>query len=273
MTRYLALSVACFTAAASLMTAEAQQKASPPPAQQSSEADQAKAKASLMRMAEHLAKAQSFSVTIDAGYDVVQKSGEKIEFGEVRRILLNRPNDLRIDLTKRNGLQQQVFFDGTSVTVFTPGENIFASFTRPGSVDETLHYFVEDLQTPIPLSALLMTSLPQELEKRFTEVALVNHETIAGKSVEHLAARSSDADVQVWIADGDEPVPLRVVLTYKGAAGQPQFWATLSEWNLHPAIDPSAFVFVRPSGAESVAFMVPAAVPPKSIGGPSKVRK
>jgi hypothetical protein len=52
-------------------------------------------------MANYLAQAQSFSVTIDAAYDVVQASGQKIEFGEVRQILLNRPDDLRIDLQKR----------------------------------------------------------------------------------------------------------------------------------------------------------------------------
>ncbi len=37
--------------------------------------DPAQAKALLTRMADHLAKAQSLSVTMDAGYDVVQELG------------------------------------------------------------------------------------------------------------------------------------------------------------------------------------------------------
>jgi hypothetical protein len=92
----------------------------------------------------------------------------------------------------------------------------------------------------------------------------VDQETVGGKSAEHLAARTDDLDFQVWIASGDEPVPLRVVLTYKRETGQPQFSATMSDWNFHPKIDPSTFTFVPPAGAESVAFMVPA---PGKAGG------
>lgn len=220
-----------------------------------------------MRMADYLAKAQSFSMTMEAGYDVVQASGQKIEFGDVRRILLNRPDGLRIDSEKRNGLKEQVFFDGKSLTLFNPGENIFASLERAGSVDETLYYIVNELQTPIPLALLLVTSLPQEMEKRVTEIALVGDETLAGKPVKHLAARTDYLDFQMWVAAGDEPVPLRAVLTYKNATGQPQFWATLSDWNFHPQIAPSAFTFVPPAGAESVAFMVPAAGNATGSGG------
>ena len=39
----------------------------------------------LNRMAGTLAQAQGFSVTIRAGYDVVQDTGQKITFGERRR--------------------------------------------------------------------------------------------------------------------------------------------------------------------------------------------
>jgi hypothetical protein len=244
-------------AASSPPPAEAQQTSSPPPVQ--AVMDPAQAKALLMRMAEHLAKAQSLSVTIDAGYDVVQDSGQKIEFGEVRHIVLNRPDDLRIDIERGNGRKEQVFFDGKNVTMFNPGENIFARLDRPGSVDDILYYIVQDLQTRIPLSVLLVTTLPEEMQKRITEIAVVDEVTIGNQPTVHLAARTNDIDFQVWVARGDEPVPLRVVLTYKKAPGQPQFWAMLRDWNFHPTIDPASFTFVPPSGAEGVAFMVPAA--------------
>jgi hypothetical protein len=57
----------------------------------------------LKRMAEFLSQAQRFSVTVDTGFDVVQDSGQKIEFGETRQIVLRRPDRVRIEATKRNG--------------------------------------------------------------------------------------------------------------------------------------------------------------------------
>jgi len=249
-TRRVSVLLAGFLVAATALPAASQ---SAPDA-----ADPAKARALLMRMGEHLGAAQKFSVTIDAAYDVVQASGQKVEFGAVRRLVLSRPDKLRIDLEQRDGTKQLVLFDGTSLTMFTPKANVFANVAKPGTVDQIIHYLVDDLQTPIPLSAMLLTSLAQDLDRRATDVALVDEETVGGRAVDHVAARSAEVDFQVWIARGDQPVPVRVVISYKQASGHPQFSATLSEWNFNPTIDASAFVFSPPANATPVAFMVPA---------------
>ncbi|MGH7226707.1 MAG: DUF2092 domain-containing protein, partial [Gemmataceae bacterium] len=55
-------------------------------------ADAAQAKATLMRMADFLAVAKRFSVADESGYDVMQESGAKIEFGQTRHVLVDRPN-------------------------------------------------------------------------------------------------------------------------------------------------------------------------------------
>ena len=57
---------------------------------------QREAAAQLKGMAEYLAGLQSFSVMFRAGYDVVQASGQRIEFGETRRLVLARPDRLRL---------------------------------------------------------------------------------------------------------------------------------------------------------------------------------
>ena len=51
--------------------------------------------------------AQALDAASTETYDVVQESGEKIEFGEARQILLSRPNGLRVDLERRDGSRQQ----------------------------------------------------------------------------------------------------------------------------------------------------------------------
>jgi hypothetical protein len=133
-----------------------------------------------------------------------------------------------------------------------------------------VRYLVGELHTPIPLSLLLLTTLPQELEGRVTEVALVERTEIAGEPVTHLAARTPDIDVQVWIRQGDQPVPLRVVLTYRNAPGQPQFWSMFHDWNFSPANTAADFTFVPPAGAEAVAVLVPAQ--PAPAPGPVRQR-
>jgi hypothetical protein len=226
-------------------------------------AEQVDAMAILTHMTDTLAKATSFSVTLNASYDVVQESGEKIEFGEVRQILLSRPNGLRIDVEGRDGTRQEIRFDGKTLTMFTPGTPFYAALEHPGSVDDILYYIAYRLQTPIPLSLLFVTTVTQELEKRIHDIELVDVETLGGKEVDHLVARTDEVDFQVWVTTDDRPVPLRVVISYKKAAGQPQFAADLSDWNFAPKIDMAAFTFVPPADVRPIPFMVRVAAKPK----------
>jgi hypothetical protein len=64
--------------------------------------------------------------------------------------------------------------------------------------------------------------------------------------------------MQLWIAQGKQPLPLRIVLTYKNAPGQPQFWADLSGWDLSPEVAADHFSFTPPAGAEQLPFLAPA---------------
>jgi hypothetical protein len=116
---------------------------------------------------------------------------------------------------------------------------------------------------------LFAQSVKEELEKRITEIKYVELTTIAGKPADHLAARTADIDFQIWLAQGEQPLPLRVVLTYKKEVGQPQFRANLNDWNLAPKIDEAALAFSPPAGAETVPFMVslPAKIAAKKTGG------
>jgi hypothetical protein len=105
-------------------------------AQQTSAANpelEEQAMAVLKRMAEFLTQAQRFSFTVDTGFDVVQDSGQKIEFGETRQIVLRRPDRVRIEATKRNGSKGGMFFDGKDIAVFNAKENVYATAARPGT--------------------------------------------------------------------------------------------------------------------------------------------
>jgi hypothetical protein len=101
---------------------------------------------------------------------------------------------------------------------------------------------------------LLVSQLPAELKARVRLIDYVEKTNIHGPTSHHLAARTDTVDFQIWVADGDTPLPQRVVITYKKAKGEPQFWAQFSDWNLAPAISDSTFLATPPDGAQKVAF-------------------
>jgi len=213
-----------------------------------------KAMAVLKRMTEFLAQAQRFSVTVDTGFDVVQDSGQKIEFGETRQMVLRRPDRLRIDVTKRDGSKGGMVFDGKDIAVFNTKENVYATVASPGTVDDAIAYFLTDLDMRLPLADWLDSQFATRLPERVRAAIYVEPSQIAGVPCDHLALRGDEGDLQLWVAQGNQPLPRRLVITYKREEGRPQFWAQFSEWNLAPEVPDALFVFTPPAGAVKIVF-------------------
>ena len=188
------------------------------------------------------------------GYDAVQESGQKIEFAEVRKVTLSRPDRLRMEGQRSDGAKTLTVFTGKEIVLIDETSNVYATAPQPGSLDDTIVHFVRDLGMRLPLAVLLVSQLPAELNDRVRSIDYVERTSIHGAPAHHLAARTDMVDFQVWVADGDKPLPQRVVITYRQAKGEPQFWAQFSDWNLAPAVEDSTFLAKPPDGAQKVAF-------------------
>ena len=210
----------------------------------------------LKKMSEYLAQAGRFSVNVRNGYDVVQESGQKIEFGEVRKVTVSRPDHLRIETERSDGEKGLVIFDGKQITIYLPNENVYASASKPGTIDEAIQYAVRDLKIRVPLAMMLLSTLPSEIDSRVVSADYVEKTTIMDVPCDHLAVRTGQGvDFQVWVAQGEQPLPRRIVITYISETGQPQFWADLSDWNLAPEISDALFAFTPPNGADRIQFL------------------
>lgn len=227
-------------------------------AQDTSTADQSKSAQEAMavakRMVDFISQAQRFSVTVDIGFDVVQDDGQKIEFGETRKILLDRPDHLRVEETKRNGSMSEIVFDGKTIMVYYAKDNVYATADRPGTLDDAVSYFVNDLGMRLPLSQLIDRQMAANLPSQIRSAAYVEQSSIAGVPCDQIALRGEDADMQLWVAQGDEPLPQRVVITYKRLDGRPQFWAQFADWNMKPKVSDKLFSVTPPEGAVKIEF-------------------
>lgn len=208
----------------------------------------------LMRMAKFLAKTPQFSFNLKSSFEVLQESGQKIEFGESRKVIVNRPNGLRVEVAHSDGEQHLVLYDGKEITAFSPSKNVYAQTPKSGGIDEAVKYFLRDLGMRLPLAMLLTSQFPAEIDRRTQALDYVEHTVIDGVPAHHLAGRTETVDYQVWIPDDPKPLPLRIVLTYKNSEGQPAYRAEFSEWNLKPEIKDSLFAFTPPKEAKRISF-------------------
>jgi len=210
--------------------------------------------AELKLSADFLAAQQSLYFEAALGYDVVQVTGQKLEFGGSRKIAMRRPDRVRAHAESREGSEATLFFDGRSISIELADENAYVSVEKPGSLDAAFDYLAEDLGVPTPLADLLSANFYADIADRIAAGFVVGESKVGNTDCVHVAFSTDDIDVQMWIENSDRPLPHRLVITYRRAEGSPQFWAQLENWDLKPKTPDSLFAYTPPEGAERIPF-------------------
>jgi hypothetical protein len=212
--------------------------------------------AAVRRAGDFLRSRERFTFEAEVGYEAVQQAGHKLEFGATRRFWVERPDRFRIETDDRDGHSTLLVFDGQALAASEPRRNVYAEavFPTPRDLDDAVAFARRALAMPLPLGELLANDPNDAMLAGVTHAERVGVARIAGVPCDHVAISNPDADVQLWIAQGDEPTLRRVVITYRTAEGAPSFWADLGGWSFPKQVDAERFRFEPPKGAERIPF-------------------
>jgi hypothetical protein len=133
---------------------------------------------------------------------------------------------------------------------------VYAQAPQPESLDDALVYFVRDLHMRMPLALMLSSHVGTELPAMVSGVHYVEDTEFLGVPTHHIAGRTDSVDFQFWITQDEQPVPLRVVITYREAPGLPQFRSDFAQWNTKPEWSSSTFQLSLPKDVQQIPFAV-----------------
>jgi hypothetical protein len=208
----------------------------------------------LRRMSDYLASRQQFTAKAESTLEVVLTSGQKIQFDSPATLVVSRPNKLRAD-RKGDILNQEFFYDGKNLTLFNPKENLYATAAAPPTIDAMLDFAREKLDVIAPGADFLYKNAADKLLKEASSGFVVGPSVVAGVKSTHLAFRGAEVDWQIWIEDGDKPLPRKFILTSTKVTGEPQFTVLMRSWDVAPKFTDKEFTFVPPKGAKKIEFL------------------
>lgn len=209
----------------------------------------------LRQMADYLAGLQSFTVQNFAVDEVALKTGEKIQATSDSDVAVQRPNHLK-NTQRGAGEGLGLWYDGKTMTVACKTNNSYESVAAPANLDEAIDKVRKHFKVEAPGADLLYSKPYDILMEQVVSGRLVGRETIQGVPANHLAFQGEDVDFQIWIQEGNQPLPLRFVITTKAVKGNPQFTVQLSNWNTQPKLSAAEFAFQPPAGAKAVTGVV-----------------
>lgn len=221
----------------------------PSPAAQASQIEPA-AVAALARMSAFLRSNRTFEVRMDMQRDEVDAYGQILTFSGASTYKVRAPNGLEIE-TSDAGQSRRYVYDGKSVTVFDPKSRYYGRFDAPPTIRETLDQAQTKYGIRIPLADLFRWGDDPNQANELTAAHFVDSETVGGQDAQHFAFREKGVDWQIWIADGDKPLPLRVVVVAADDPARPQFEADLT-WDTAPQFAADTFVFTPPAQAKVI---------------------
>jgi len=209
----------------------------------------------LKRMTDHVGGQDRFSLETTNTVEVVLESGQKIQFTGSARTTVQRPNKLH---SERVGdvMKQGFYYDGRTVTLVNPDDNLYATVPAPATIDGMLDFARDVLDVVAPAGDLITMDAYGRLMSDAVSGFVVGKSYVGGVRCDHLAFRGYGVDWQVWVEDGDRPVPRKYVITTADMAQAPQAEILVTRWDPSPAIAAGQFEFSPPAGARQIEFVM-----------------
>jgi hypothetical protein len=205
----------------------------------------------LRAMSNYLMRQQTLQVNTVGSLDVVTDAGQRIQLDGTTTYKIKRPGfviDYVSDIKSR-----RFIYDGKTFTVYSPKLGYYASVPAPPTNKEVLDTIYQKFGISLPLVDLFRwgDGMNADRIKALHSAYDAGPAMIDGTQTEHYAFREADVDWEVWIQQGDQPLPRKLVIVDRTDPARPTFSTRLS-WQVNPTFTDADFAFVPDANAKRI---------------------
>lgn len=216
------------------------------------------------QMGQRLAAAQTFTFSAHTIRQQFLTNGQKVDIARNQKVVVRRPDRLAADVVADEG-DTAFTFDGSTVTLLNLHDNVYGQASIKGNLDMLFDTLATKYGMTLPLVDLVLADPAKAMLSRVQSSADLGLGWVFDTRCRHLAFRQGDIDWEIWIQAGADPLPRKLVITYKDVPGVPQYIAYLSDWNLKADVPDARFTFKPPAGVKEIEFAAPAKSQPQPV--------
>ncbi len=207
----------------------------------------------LKTMNDYLLSHQAVSFRAIENEEEVLDNGQKLMSSREIRFEMLRPNKFHVKRQDAGG-ELEMFYDGSSFTLFRKNVNFFSTVVAPPTVSEVFVELEQKRDIQIVARDLLRDDSYSFLLASASSGFVVGDDLVDGILCTQLAFRSADTDMQIWITKGAQALPRKYVITSRWITSAPQYEVSFSDWKVQDTIDNGVFMFKAPQGALEIPF-------------------
>jgi hypothetical protein len=209
----------------------------------------------LRNMSAYLRSLDSFQIRVATQRDETDPRGRKVRNIGTVDYKVRKPNRFSI-VSNEQGRMRELFYDGKTLTLFTPSTGFYANVPAPPTIRETLRLAADRYDIHPPLVDLFKWGSGEDEADQLRSGHFVGTTLVNGQPSNEYAFRSkTGVDWKIWIAQGAKPVPVRVAMEGSRHARGPrlEFQADLT-WTPSQQFADNAFVFQPPAGSRQIGI-------------------
>ena len=210
-----------------------------------------------------LAAARTMTFTAIVSYESPSVFGPSLVYTTRSEVTLQRPDKLRV-LVPGDGPASEFYYDGKTMTAFSPAENLVATTAAPATVDATLAEAFNTAAIYFPFSDLIVADPYKDLAEGL-EVAFYigQSKVVGGETTDMVAFANAYVFAQIWIG-ADDKLPRKLRAVYLNDPLQLRHDVDLSNWKLDAKTAPGDFVAAGAAKATHITFARPDVAPPNA---------
>lgn len=213
--------------------------------------DSAEARRMLKAMSDYLAAQTAISFDYDATFEVVTNDEQRLALASSGMVAINRPDKIRA--TRTSGfVNAETIFDGKTLTLLGKDANKYTQVAMPGAIDNLVDELRDKYNRPLPAADLLMSNAYAGLVQDIYDSKDLGSGVINGTECDFVAFRQDEVDLQIWIAQGNRPLPCRYTVTSRQVAGGPQYSIEFRNWKTGSDVVTQDFSFKNSTNAEKI---------------------
>lgn len=206
----------------------------------------------LKQMGNYLMQQTTFQIATEGSLDVVTGDGQRIQLDGATTYKIRRPAGFVIDYVS-DMKSRRFIYDGKAFTIYSPNLGFYANVAAPATNREVLDTLYNRYGISLPLVDLFRWAdgMNADRIKALRSAYDVGPATIDGTETEHYAFREADKDWEVWIQQGDRPLPRKLVIVDRTDPARPTF-TTRMTWQVNPTFTDADFAFVPDANAKRI---------------------
>ena len=157
---------------------------------------------------------KAYEVSFKVSKDEVLDSGQKVMVDGTSELTVQTPDrfhfSTKIDEAHRD---LQFFYDGKTFTIYGNTNKFYATVPAPATIRELLDVVEERYDVDLPFRDLFVWGTDRADVAAIQSAIYIGPTKIDSVPCDHYAFRNVDVDWQIWIQQGDKPLPRKLVIT------------------------------------------------------------